>query len=89
MTTKRNTISNFCYWVAREELAHKYGDDIEIVDGNFIGDDTVALEIKWSTIGSTSPENARDFASRILQAAEEAENHPMNGAKVVWKHTEP
>lgn len=80
------TISYFCKDLALEAIREEINDDrIRIYDTSFLAREGIKLGVNWSAIGTVSAEEAVEFAAALTRAADIAANHPMNGARVVYR----
>ena len=80
------TISYLCKDAALEAIREEINDDrIKVYDMSFRACEGIKLGVNWSAIGTVSAEEAVEFAAALTRAAEIVSNHPMNGAKVVYR----
>ena len=78
------TISTFCKMTAmtliKEEINDRRVEIFELPSW----DGPIQLGVDWSACGTVEPEEAVEFAAKLVRAAEIAANHPINGCKVVY-----
>ncbi|MBR4545930.1 MAG: hypothetical protein IKO14_08190 [Oscillibacter sp.] len=78
------TVSYRVYCQALSKLREKLGGDrrIEVYDMNG-GFEAVRLGVNWAAIGTVPAAEAREFASRLMEAADAAEKFEYNGYVIV------
>ena len=70
------------YGAALDALQAQFSEDggIQIHNCNFAQQGApIRLGVQWATLGLKSPEEAAEYASRVLDAAMAAENFVYNG----------
>ena len=79
------TVSYRVYCQALSKLREKLGGDrrIEVYDMGGCFNEPVRLGVNWGAIGTVPAAEAREFARRLMEAADAAEKFEYNGYVIV------